>query len=468
MTNSNILELTPQQAILAICIFQGDIAKDILANFNQEHFDFGTNTRIFKSLLKLIQNDNPINLVSLATFKKNLEITEADIKSVSIWTTKLTTTESIQGLINLVKDELIRKKLEKQAKDIIENISSQGKDGLSVAIEAQNNIRSIIETESSISSILTPKAMMDNEANSYDNRARLLASGQATGITTGLKVVDKFTGGWQNGELIIIAGRPSMGKTALALFHTLKASEDNKHVVFFNMEMNESQLSQRLICCRADGAINPQNLKLGRLTQSEIHSFTVHRHEIASLPFLIYDKGGATLHEVIKTIKTAHRANKCDLVIIDYLQLINTENKKGNREQEIAFISRTLKQVAKDLNIPIIALSQLSRSVEQRGGNKKPILADLRESGAIEQDADTVLFCYRPKYYSLKKETGEDFDKEMFYLFEKHRTGATGEAEFLTDSWVSNFKDLYISTPSHLPYKEMPISNQWDSDNQDY
>jgi replicative DNA helicase len=470
MTNSELNTLTPQQAILAICLFQGNIAKEILSNLNKEHFDFGTNSRVFNAINHMIEKESEISIVSLGTFKKNLDITQKDIVSAVSWTSKLTMNENVQNIVNLVKDELIRKKLESQAKEIIENISSGSKDGLTIAIDTQTNIRSIIESESTISSVLTPQEMMSKEAESYDNRVRLLSEGKATGTPSGLQIIDKFTGGWQNGELIIIAGRPSMGKTALALFHTLKASEKGFPVLFFNMEMNESQLSQRLICCKAQGTINPQNLKLGKLTQSEIHDFTRYRHEIAEYPFLIYDKGGANIHEVIRAIKTAHRADKCKLVIIDYLQLIQSENKKGNREQEIAYISRTLKQTAKELDIPIIALSQLSRQVEQRGGNKKPILADLRESGAIEQDADTVLFCYRPMYYKLQKETGEEYTNEIFYLFEKHRTGATGEAEFLTDKWCSSFYDVPENRVSYLPEKpkELSPSVRWDSEAIEY
>lgn len=471
MTNSSLTELSPQQAILAICVFQGDIAQDILSQLTKEHFDFGTNNRLFNALSKLVEQKIEITMVSIGTFQKNLDITRADITSIVQWTSKLTLNENVTDIVNLVKDELIRKKLEIQAKEILETINSNGKDGLSIAIDAQANIRNIVDSESIISSILKPQEMMSNEAKAYDNRVRLLSEGKATGTPTGLQIIDRFTGGWQDGELIIIAGRPSMGKTALALFHTIKASEQGSNVLFFNMEMNESQLSQRLICCNAQGSVNPQNLKLGRLNQAELHSFTRHRHEISDLPFLIYDKGGATIHEVIRAIKTAKKANKCDLVFIDYIQLIQSENKKGNREQEVAYISRTLKQTAKELNIPIIALSQLSRSVEQRGGSKRPILADLRESGAIEQDADTVLFCYRPKYYGLSKETGEPYENEMFYLFEKHRTGSTGEAEFITDQWISNFRDIYQAPPSHLPYESKSLSSSkenWDSEKIDY
>ena len=470
MKQINLYELTPQQAILAICIFQGKSAQEIISRLSKHHFDFGTNTRIYQAINKLIEQETEVNIVSIGKFRKNLDITQEDIAKIVSWTNQLTYNENVNDIVNLVKDELIRKQLEQQAKDILESISSGGKDALSTALEIQTNIRQIIESETDISSILTPEEMMKNESESYDNRVRLVSQGLATGIPSGLKIIDRFTGGWQKGELIVLAGRPSMGKTALALFHTLAAAKNNTPTLFFNMEMNQSQLSQRLICCKANGTINPQNLKLGKLNQAELHQFSKYRHELASLPFLIYDKGGASIHEVVRAIKTAHRANKCELVIIDYIQLIQSENKRGNREQEVAYISRTLKQTAKELNIPIIALSQLSRSVEQRGGDKKPILADLRESGAIEQDADTVLFCYRPSYYSLKKETGEPYTNEIFYLFEKHRTGATGEAEFLTDKYISNFYDLNDSTSSYLPVSmnSLEPSTNWESEKLDY
>ena len=470
MNNINLYDLNPQQAILAICITQGKSAQEIISRLTKEHFDFGCNTRIYQAIIKLIEQETEVNIVSIGKFKKNLEITQEDIAKIVSWCNQLTFNENINDIVNLVKDDLIRKQLAEQAKQIVENISSASKDALSIALDLQSSLRKIIEQETEISSILTPEQMMQNESIAYDNRVRLVSQGLATGIPSGLNIIDRFTGGWQKGELIIIAGRPSMGKTALALFHTLAAAKQNTHTLFFNMEMNESQLSQRLLCSKAKGSINPQNLKLGRLNQSEIHAFTTHRHEIAELPFLIYDKGGASINEVVRAIKTAHRAEKCDLVIIDYIQLIQSENKRGNREQEVAYISRTLKQTAKELNIPIIALSQLSRSVEQRGGDKKPILADLRESGAIEQDADTVLFCYRPAYYSLKKETGEPYTNEIFYLFEKHRTGATGEAEFLTDKYISNFYDISSQESSYLPVSmnSLEPNKNWDAETIEY
>jgi len=470
MKGINLYELTPQQAILAICIFQGKDAHQIISRLNKHHFDFGTNTRIFQAIEKLIEQQTEVNIVSIGKFRKNLDITQEDIAKIISWTNQLTYNENVNDIVNLVKDELIRKQLEEQAKQILESISSGSKDGLSVAIDIQTNIRSIIEQETDISSVLTPEQMMKNESEAYDNRVRLSSQGLATGVPSGIQIIDRFTGGWQKGELIVIGGRPSMGKTALALFHTLAAAQEKIPTLFFNMEMNESQLSQRLICCKANGTINPQNLKLGKLNQAELHQFTKYRHELASYPFLIYDKGGASIHEVIRAIKTAHRSNKCELVIIDYIQLIQSESKRGNREQEVSYISRTLKQTAKELNIPIIALSQLSRSVEQRGGDKRPILADLRESGAIEQDADTVLFCYRPSYYSLKKETGEPYTNEIFYLFEKHRTGATGEAEFLTDRYVSNFYDINQNQSSYLPVSmnSLEPSTNWDAEKLDY
>jgi replicative DNA helicase len=205
--------------------------------------------------------------------------------------------------------------------------------------------------------------------------------------------------------------------------------------------MNKSQLCQRLILQHADQEINSARLRDGTLAKDELKTFETIIGKIEHEPFLIYDKARCVVHEAIRVIKKEHRKGRCKWAIIDYLQLMTIEGfKGGNREAEVAEISRTLKAAQKELGIPIIALAQLSREVEKRP-DKKPVLSDLRESGSLEQDADTVAFVYRPAYYGLSDDNGNPYTNEIFYLFEKHRQGATGVVEFRHSSNMSNFTD---------------------------
>jgi len=447
--------ISPQQTILSICASQPKSAKDIITQLSTFHFEVGINARIFLAIKETVAKEIEPNIVTLLNHSKNTNTClKQDVIELSQWSSQLTYNENVSDLLMLIKDEYIKIQILRSAQSVSQKIV-EGSDGLSTALETISEMRNIIDQEIDSSKTLTPIQMMINESEAYDRRAMLVHLGKATGVDTGLRVMNQFTGGWQKGELIVMAARPSMGKTALALFHMLEAAKFGTPTMFFNLEMNESQLSQRLIVQKCNAQISPQNLKLGKLTEVELHHFIRSKGEIEALPFTIYDKGGASISEIVRAIKTANSNGQCEFAIIDYMQLITGDDSKGkNREQEIAYISRTLKQTAKELNIPILALAQLSRAVEQRGGLKKPILSDLRESGAIEQDADAVIFVWRPKYYNLADDQNKPYEDEMFYLVEKNRTGAVGEAAFRTNYCVSNFYDIHQDMPSHLPYEE--------------
>ena len=238
-------------------------------------------------------------------------------------------------------------------------------------------------------------------------------------------------------EFIILGARPSMGKTALALFFGMQTGKPG---IYFNLEMSQSQLTQRLILQNANEKIRSSALRDGTLSPEELTTFEKTIGIVENKPFKIYDKAGCGVNEAIRIIKRHARLNACDWVVIDYLQLMSLEGfKGGNREAEVSQISRTLKAAQKELNIPFIVLAQLNRQCEQTQ-DKKPMLSNLRESGSIEQDADTVAFIWRPEYYELKnEETGNPYTNEIFLLFEKHRQGATGSVGFRHNSTMSSF-----------------------------
>ena len=249
-----------------------------------------------------------------------------------------------------------------------------------------------------------------------------------SGIPTGLFELDKITAGWQRSDMIVIAARPAMGKTAFVLSMARNIAVDfNKGVAFFSLEMSSIQLTKRLIS--SETRIQSNKLRTGNLAEFEMQQLHSRIKKLIDDPIYIDDTPGISIFDFRAKCRRLKSTKNIEIIIIDYLQLMTGGPQKGNtnREQEISLISRTIKEIAKELNIPIIALAQLSRSVEQRGGEKRPIMSDLRESGSIEQDADIVSFLYRPEYYGFNQiEDGQSNAKVAEIMIEKHRNGSTG------------------------------------------
>jgi len=253
-----------------------------------------------------------------------------------------------------------------------------------------------------------------------------------TGVPTGLTALDQLTAGWQGGDLIIIASRPSVGKTAFALHLTLAAAQAGTPVAVYSLEMQGERLADRLLCNRADD-INASHLRTGLLTSDEQQQALDAARELARLPISVDDNPVMGMDHIRSSARMLKSKDRCGCVIIDYLQLceIKSDQKNRNREQEVAEASRKAKLLAKELDVPVILLCQLNRDCETRGGHR-PELSDLRESGAIEQDADMVMLLYRPALYGLPTERKSKYPSEGLgvAIVAKHRNGETGDIHF--------------------------------------
>ena len=249
-----------------------------------------------------------------------------------------------------------------------------------------------------------------------------------TGLSTGYQNLDDLSAGLQNEELIILAARPSMGKSAFAMNVAMNVAKRNKegqaHVAIFSLEMSNNQLVSRMLS--AEGNIKNSKIKAGNLTSKEWQHFETTIQALKSMNIHFDDSGSVSVQDIRAKCRKLSQEGKLDFVVIDYLQLIKSSNRSGNRQEEVANISRSLKQMARELQIPIMALSQLSREVEKRD-DKKPLLADLRESGSIEQDADIVMFLFRPDYY---RKTGDTKTGEVELIIAKNRQGIAGVSRF--------------------------------------
>ena len=286
-----------------------------------------------------------------------------------------------------------------------------------------------------------------------------------SGISTGFEKLDKLTSGWQSSDLIIIAARPGMGKTALTLSMARKISVTKGiPVAFFSLEMSSVQLITRLIS--AETGLSSEKLRTGKLIDHEWEQLNIKVTDLEKAPLFIDDTPSLSIFDLRAKARRLASQNGIKLIIVDYLQLMTSgaNSKAGNREQEISIISRNLKSLAKELDIPVIALSQLSRAVETRGGTKRPMLSDLRESGAIEQDADIVSFIYRPEYYNIdewddNEHTPSHGQAEL--IVAKHRNGGLDNIRMKFIPHLGKFEDLEtFDTPFEFQSKMNPNTNE--------
>lgn len=280
-----------------------------------------------------------------------------------------------------------------------------------------------------------------------------------TGVPTSINALDEITGGWQPTDLIILAARPGMGKTAFVLCTALHAAKQGIQVGIFSLEMGSDQLFQRL--ASMETGIPAGRIKRGKLSDWEWQCLADAIQALSALPIYIDDTPGLNIFELRAKARRLKMQHGIQMLIVDYLQLMaGSDEKRGNREQEVSAISRGLKTTAKELEVPLIALSQLSRAVEIRGGSKRPMLSDLRESGSLEQDADIVGFIYRAEYYDIMEdESGQSTAGKAELLIEKHRHGALDTVGMIFDGPTTTFSD--VSKSSQFPTQKaapMPVN----------
>lgn len=283
-------------------------------------------------------------------------------------------------------------------------------------------------------------AVARDSYHAYQERAEKARQGEPTGIHTGLKKLDKELHGLQKGAVYILAARPAMGKTAFMLNIARKTARHGNHVVIFSLEMTNRSLADRMVI--AESGINASDFRAGKLSQEEFVMMAEAQESISLLPIKVNDSSSMSVQRIKAESKKLKRKDMCDLIMIDYLQLIDTQAKGGrSRNDEVAALSRSVKIMAKDLDVPVVLLSQLSRDVEKRG-DKIPMLSDLRDSGAIEQDADGVLFIHREAYYDIEA----DKNKAVIRIA-KSREGRTGDIEFFVNENITDFRDYDFSQP---------------------
>lgn len=392
---------------------------------------------IFESIVKLFENTEPIDILTVSAKLKTLgklEKAGGDYYLVQL-TQKVSSSAHIEYHARIILQKYIQRSLIRISSEIIEDSYDETKDVFNLLDTAESKLYDVTQgnikksTETAQSLVIQAKKKIEEISNKDG----------LSGIPSGFPELDKLTSGWQPSDLVIIAARPGMGKTALTLSMARNMSvSKNIPIAFFSLEMSSIQLITRLIS--SETGLSSEKLRTGNLEKFEWEQLNVKVSALENAPLYIDDTPSLSIFDLRAKARRLSSQYGIKLIVIDYLQLMtaSVSNKNGNREQEISTISRNLKALAKELDIPVIALSQLSRAVETRGGSKRPILSDLRESGAIEQDADIVSFIYRPEYYKI-----DEWDDE-------ERTPSAGQAEFIVakhrNGGLDNIRLKFVTT----------------------
>jgi replicative DNA helicase len=430
--------LEAEQSVLGGILIENEAVNKVLEILTPEDFYRDAHRKIFESLIMLSEKDEPIDLLTLTNElqkRKHLEI----IGGASYLTSLIDavpTAANIEYYAKIVKEKALVRRLINTSTEIVTKSYDYPEDPESLLDEAEQAIFQISETR------VRPSFYPIREVvkGSFKTLERLYEKKElVTGVPSGFKQLDRYTAGFQPSDLIIVAGRPGMGKTAFCLnLAQYAAIEKRVPVAIFSLEMSKEQLGIRMLCSEAN--VDGSNLRTGFLTESDWPKLTLAAGNLSDSPIYIDDTAAITALELRAKARRLRAEHDLGMMIVDYLQLMTGRTRVESRQQEISEISRSLKALAKELTIPVIAVSQLSRKTEERTGNR-PQLSDLRESGAIEQDADLILFIYRDEIYNRAEDNPNKGKAEV--IIGKQRNGPIGKIELAFLDKITTFKELY-------------------------
>jgi replicative DNA helicase len=432
-----------EKAVLGALMIDNESLSDTIDSLRSEYFYKVEHQRIFDAIINLFNRTQPVDILTVTEELKRMGQLDfiGGLSYISELTNKVASASNTEFHARIIAEKFIKRSLISISNNIIGDAFNDSIDIFKLLNSAEEKLFTVTEgtlrkSYDKMSTLI--KGALDN-IETLRNREDSLS-----GVPSGFSSLDRLTSGWQKSDLIIIAARPGMGKTAFALSMARNISIDhNTPIGFFSLEMSSEQLVNRLIASEAELAAN--KLRKGDLADHEM----VQLHEkiklLSEAPIYIDDTPALTIFELRAKARRLVKNNHIGAIMVDYLQLMHTGSNSGNREQEISAISRALKGIAKELKIPVIALSQVNRGVESRTGvgSKRPMLSDLRESGAIEQDADIVTFIYRPEYYKIYEwDNGDDSRGQSEIIIAKHRNGSLGNIRLKFTAEFAKFSDL--------------------------
>ncbi len=418
-----------EQSVIGSMIIDKYAISKVLEGLEEEDFYRDGHKVIYKTILEMFRNDIAVDLLTLLEYLKSTDMLEraGGVTYITELSSSVPTTANLSAYIKIVSDKSTLRKLIKASTTIIEESYTNQSQVEDVVDIAEKKIFNIAEKRTTkdfepLSDVLERGFAQIEKL--FNNK------GETTGVSSGFTDLDAKTSGFQSGDMILIAARPSMGKTTFALNIAEHAAlRDHRSVVIFSLEMSKEQLAYKLLCSEAN--VDMLKLRTGTLEDKDWENIAMAAGPLSKAKIYIDDTAGVTVMEMRSKCRRLKIEYGIDLIVIDYLQLMSGGAGSDNRQQEVSEISRSIKALAKEMECPVIALSQLSRAPEQRADHR-PMLSDLRESGSIEQDADIVMFLYRDEYYN--KETEDKNIGEC--IIAKQRNGPVGTAKL---AWLGQF-----------------------------
>jgi len=426
--------LEAEQTVLGALMIDSTAIEKTLNIITAEDFYYEANSEIYDAIKTVYQFDIPVDIITVSDeLKKRGKIDYVGgLEYLAGLTENIVTTKNISAYLNIIKEKSVLRKLINVANELIEKGYKESDEVQNLIDLAESRIFALAQNRGSNDFSMVRDVLL-TVFNQLEERAKI--KGSITGINTGYKDLNRMTAGLQRSDLILLAARPAMGKTSLALNIAMNAAKSGSSVALFSLEMSKEQYVQRLISL--ESLVESTKLRTGALEDDDWLSLANVMNSISESDMYIDDTASISLFDLMSKCRRLKIDKGLDLVIIDYLQLMSYGGRSESRQQEISSISRGLKQLARELNCPVVALSQLSRAVEQRPDHR-PILSDLRESGAIEQDADVVMMLYRDEYYH-KEESEKKGIAEV--IIAKHRNGPIGTVELVFIDRFTKFSD---------------------------
>jgi replicative DNA helicase len=460
-----------EEAVLGAMMIDKKGVDEVIDILQPEAFYKDAHKYIFEAIFQLFTDSQPVDLLTVsAQLRKNgkLEIAGGDYYLIQL-TQKISSSAHIEFHSRIILQKFIQRSLIKISSEIIEDSYDESTDVFDLLDKAESKLYDITQGNIKRSSETAQSLVIQAK-----KRIEEIAGKEGlSGVATGFDSLDKVTSGWQPSDLIIIAARPGMGKTAFVLSMARNVAIEYGHpVALFSLEMSSVQLITRLIS--SETGLSSEKLRTGKLEKHEWEQLSIKVKNLEKAPLFIDDTPSLSIFDLRAKSRRLASQHGIKLIIVDYLQLMtaggNNGKGSGNREQEISTISRNLKALAKELGVPVIALSQLSRAVETRPGHKRPLLSDLRESGAIEQDADIVSFIYRPEYYKLDEwddEGNSPTQGQAEFIIAKHRNGSLENVKLKFIGSLGKFENLetYSGTFDDLPSKMNHDDNPFQTKN---
>jgi replicative DNA helicase len=457
--SGNLGKLPPQavdleEAVLGALMLEKDALTTVIDILKPDSFYKENHMEIYSAIVDLFNNSEPVDLLTVINQlrkKGKLEFAGGAYYITEL-TTRVNSSANIEYHARIIVQQAIKRKLIRLASEIQQDAYEDTTDVFNLLDRSEQSLFEISEANIR-KNYADMRSIMKEAVNELE--AKKKHKDGLTGVPSGFSALDRVTSGWQKSELVIIAARPGMGKTAFVVSAMRNAAvEFNYPVAIFSLEMSSIQLVNRLIS--AESELEGEKIKKGTLADYEWEQMVHKTARLTEAPIFIDDTPALSILELRAKARRLKAQHDIQLIIVDYLQLMQGDSSRsgggGNREQEIASISRALKNIAKELSIPVIALSQLSRAVETRGGDKRPQLSDLRESGSIEQDADMVIFLYRPEYYGITEDEQAQPTKGIGeVIIAKHRNGSLDNVQLKFIGKFTKFCDLDYNDNYNTP-----------------